>query len=169
MVTVETIATTIVTAAIGVVFGWNGWRARRSQREALAEAQEVTARITAASVSRSRDRDEAAGEARTDHDYVPTLAFEYSFGGEQYESNNRYPPSETITRGGHESERAAREWLEEYEEGQQVTAYVNSDEPGAGFLEAETNSLRNTAMLVIGGLLTGSSLLGIVATVVLGL
>lgn len=169
MVAVETIATTAVTAGVGVVLGWNGWQARQSQREALAEAQEVTAEITAAGVSRGEDQDEAAGEARTDYDYVPTLAFEYTFDGDRYESTNKYPPTENVTRGGHENERAAREWLDGYEEGQQVTAYVDPNEPEKGFLEAETNSLRNTAMLVVGGLLTGSSLLGIVATVVLGL
>lgn len=169
MLTAETVVTSAVAAGLGIVLGWNGWRARQSQREALSGAREVIAEITTADISRSRDSDESAGEARTDYDYVPKLAFEYRFGGEGYESTNKYPPAENITRGGQENRKAAEEWLNGYEVGQQVTAYVDPDEPGEAFLEAETNRLRNTAMIVIGGLLAGSSLLGIAVTLLFGL
>ncbi len=169
MVAIETIAGTVVTAGLGAIFGWNGWKARQSQRGALSEATEVTAVITTAEVSSSRDHDESIGEAGVDYDYVPKLTFEYTFEGEEYESSNKYPPVDNVNRGGYEGKRGAEKWLDGYESGQQVTAYVNPEEPGEAFLEAETNTLRNTAMIVVGAVLFGGSLLGIVATFALGL
>jgi hypothetical protein len=69
--------------------------------------------------------------------FNPEVNFEYSYEGESYTSNNLYPASASKN---YDTKSAAQSAMDEYEQGETVTAYVDPDSPGDAFLKNEKSS-----------------------------
>jgi hypothetical protein len=78
------------------------------------------------------DRVRAGSGDVSDQEYRPVVEFEYTYEGESYTSDERFPSSLDQSYGSRSKAESA---IEEYEEGETVTAYVDPDSPGRGFLE----------------------------------
>ncbi|MBB6647161.1 DUF3592 domain-containing protein [Halobellus sp. MBLA0160] len=154
---------------LGAVIAWNGWQSHTDEQERVGDAVEVQAEITDLGVTETQQAtdENEAGPRTTRTEYAPRVTFEYAFEGDEYTSDNVEPPSagaDTTVRYPDES--GARSHLEEYDEGQTVTAYVDPDAPGEGFLERETNTVRNLAIVGVGGLMMVVGVAALAASVV---
>jgi hypothetical protein len=69
--------------------------------------------------------------------FTPEVSFEYNYEGESYTSNNLYPSSASKN---YDTKSGAQSAMEEYEQGETVTAYVNPESPGDAFLKNEKSS-----------------------------
>lgn len=118
----------------------------------------MQAEVVEIGVSEHEERvDIEDGGTTTRTRYAPQIRFEYEFDGETYTAGNVNPPAggvDAIPRYGSES--AAREALAEYTKGKTVTAYVDPQTPDEGFLERETNTLRNLGLVAIGGVVVAA-------------
>ncbi len=154
MVSIQGLAGAVVAGGFGAIVAWNGWTAHVDEKERLSDAVEVDAVVTNISTSQTKERvDIENGGSVKKTRYVPHIDFEYTFDGETYTANNVEPPSDgvdTVPKYGSESR--ARSHLDQYEEGGRITAYVDPELPAEGFLEKETNALRNIGSILFGGL-----------------
>ena len=168
MVSVGGVIGALVWSGFGGVVAWNGWTSYTDEQTRVGDAVEVRAEITDVGASETEERvDIEDGGTTTRTRYVPQIAFDYTFRGESYTADNLNPPSggvETIPRYGSESR--ARDHLDEYAEGDAVTAYVDPDEPGEGFLTRETNTLRNLALVAAGGVFAAIGVVFLAAALV---
>jgi len=151
----------VVMGGFGAVFVWNGWTAYTEEQELVNDAVDVTAEITNIGTSETQTRvDVDDGGSYTKTEYVPQISFEYTYSGETYTASNLGPPAGGLDETHkYSSESRARSHLDDYEQGGRVTAYVDPDHPGGGFLEKETNTVRNLGSVVFGAVFI---LLGIV-------
>lgn len=168
MVSVGGVIGALVWSGFGGVVAWNGWTSYTDEQTRVGNAVEVRAEITDVGASETEERvDIEDGGTTTRTRYAPRIAFSYTFRGESYTADNLNPPSggvEAIPRYGSESR--ARDRLDEYEEGDTVTAYVDPDEPGDGFLTRETNTLRNLGLVAAGGVFVAIGAVFLVAALV---
>jgi hypothetical protein len=164
MVSIQGLAGAVVAGGFGALIAWNGWTAHAEQKALLNDAVEVDAVVTNISTSQTKERvDIENGGSTMRTQYVPHIAFEYTFDGETYTANNVEPPAGGVdTASKYRSESRARSHFDRYEEGQRTTAYVTPESPAEGFLERETNALRNIGSMLFGGLLI---LIGVVSAV----
>ena len=153
MVSLGGLVGAVVMAGFGAVVAWNGWTAHTDERELVGDAVDVTAEVKAVGSSRTEERvDVDGGGSHTRTRHVPRIEFEYTYDGASYTASNVDPPADGVdTVRKYSSESRARAHLDEYEEGERVTAYVDPDRPGEGFLEAETNTVRNLVTVLFGG------------------
>lgn len=161
MVSLNGLLGSVVWTGIGVVVAWNGWTSYNSQRGRVESAKEVQAEITDIDVSTQRQaiEDDEGGAGATRAEYAPQVTFEYTFDGEQHTAANITPPSEGVDATyRYPTEAGAREHFK-YDVGETVTAYIDPAQPAEGFLEAETNTVRNLAITALGGVMI---LLGVV-------
>lgn len=168
MVSLAGAAGALVWSGLGAVVAWNGWTAHVDERERVDNAVEVRAEIVDVGASETQERvDVEGGGTTTRTRYVPWIAFEYEIDGESYTANNVEPPSEGVdaTRK-YGSESRAREHLDDYEAGETVTAYVDPAAPAEGFLERETNALRNLGSVAVGGILVLTGIAFLIVAVV---
>lgn len=116
----------IILVGIGLVFfGYNGYT---SQNQALENPVNVSATVTETGIDEDSSR-------RGGIDYQPELTFEYSYEGQDYTSSNMYP-------GGQEPkdynvESNARDVIEEYSQGSEITVSVPPENPGEAFIKAK--------------------------------
>lgn len=168
MVSIEGAAGGLVIAGLGTVVAWNGWTAYDDEQQAVDNAVEVQAEVTDIRVTEHEERvDIEDGGTRTRTRYAPQLSFEYDFEGETYTAGNRHPPAggvDAIPRYGSESQ--AREALASYTVGETVTAHVNPANPGEGFLERGTNTVRNLGLVAVGGIVSAAGLAFLIGSVV---
>ena len=168
MVSVGGVIGALVWSGFGAVVAWNGWTSYTDEQTRVGDAVEVRAEITDVGALETEERvDIEDGDTTTRTRYVPQIAFDYTFRGESYTADNLKPPSggvETIPRYGSESR--ARDHLDEYAEGDAVTAYVDPDELGEAFLTRETNTLRNLTLVAAGGVFAAIGVVFLAAALV---
>lgn len=168
MVSIEGAAGGLLIAGFGAVLAWNGWTAYDDEQQAVDNAVEVQAEVTSIGVAENEQRvDIEDGGTTTRTRYAPQIRFEYDFEGETYAAGNINPPAggvEAIPRYGSESR--ARSALDEYEEGGTVTAYVDPQNPTEGFLERETNTVRNLGLVAVGGVVVAAGAAFLLASLV---
>lgn len=169
MVSIEGAAGGLVVAGFGAVIAWNGWTAYDDEQRALDNAVEVRATVTDIGVTTHEEQvDIENGGTTTRTRYAPQIRFEYDFEGETYTAGNINPPAggvDAIPRYGSESR--AMSSLDEYDEREVVTAYVDPQQPGEGFLEREANTLRNLGSVVFGGLFVVAGVAFLLASLVI--
>lgn len=117
------------------------------QSETLDDAVEVEATVLSAEVEKVSTR-------RAGVDYDTEVRFEYTYNGETYTSEGMYP----VTFGpNYDTRESAEEVIEGYEAGETVTAYLDPNSPGNGFLKNETTKTPlfvagiGTVMMLISG------------------
>lgn len=169
MVSIQGLAGAVVAGGFGAVIAWNGWTAHVDEKERISDAVDVDAVVTNISTSQTEERvDIEDGGSTMRTQYVPHIAFEYTFDGQTYTANNVEPPADGVDAvAKYRSESRARSHFDQYEEGQQITAYVDPEVPAEGFLEKETNTLRNIGSILFGGLFILIGVISAVASIVI--
>lgn len=127
------------------VAGYGGYDYAQ-QSGALEDAVEVEATVTEAGV-------EAVGGSSSGTKYEPRVSYQYTYAGTTYEDDDVFPSEVTPT---YDTEAAARSVVEDYEEGDVVTAYVHPDAPGDAYLERRISNaplvlVALGALFVLGG------------------
>lgn len=128
--------------AIGLLFAGIGGYLYMDQQAAIENSERIEATVVNSHVQ----VDEGTG---TEADsYYPVVEYEYTYDGQTYTSDNVFPgvgsSSTSLSR--------AREIVDDYQQGDQVTAYVNPDDPQEAYLIEETDSLFHFAFIGAGGL-----------------
>jgi len=167
MASIENALVSLFPVGIGALIAWNGWRGYADERKLIERAQPVQAEIVDVGVSgRTERRDVDDGGTTTVTTYVPKLTFKYTVDGESYTSGHVEPPAEGVdTTHNYSSRDRAREHFE-YEEGQAVTAHVDPERPGEAFLERETHTARNLALVGLGGVVAAFGVAGVLYSLV---
>jgi len=133
-----------VFALIGVAIAGYGFTQYQGQQDYLENTENISATVTDNSIRTDSSR-------RGGIDYQAEISFEYSFQGENFSSNFIHPLD---TDKEFNSETEAEKFLEDYQEGETVDAFVDPDNPDEAFLKAERSS-EPLLMMIIGALLTG--------------
>ena len=115
------------------------------QHQAVENAVEVNATVTETDIETIHHR-------RSDN-YAPIVTFEYRYQGTSYTSNNIFP---TGADPDYDSKSKARKFLQKYESGDRITAYVSPSSPSSGFLNEERSN-EPLYILAIGGFLSLAS------------
>jgi len=139
---VEITAGTVIFVLIGLAVAGYGGYDYVQQSEAIEDAVEVDATVVETSIS-----EVDSGRSGIEHD--AHVEFRYQFRGTEYTSDQLFPGSFDAT---YDTRSDAEAVLEPYDEGETVTAYVDPDAPGEGFLEQRT-SQGPLQLVAIGGLL----------------
>lgn len=103
------------------------------QGERLENAQQIEATITSTSI----DRDTSSTRRGSTTKYEPEVVFRYSLDSNTYTSNNIYPTGTEVRRNSRDG---AETFLEDYQEGADINAYVDPENPEEGFLRNEKSS-----------------------------
>lgn len=103
------------------------------QGERLEGAQQIDATITSTSI----DRDTSSTRRGSTVKYEPKIVFSYSLDSNNYTSNNIYPTGTEVRKNSREG---AETFLKDYNEGADINAYVDPENPGEGFLKNEKSS-----------------------------
>lgn len=136
----------IIVLVVGISMSGYGALNYYEQSKAVENTVEVNATVTGTDI-------ETVHHRRGDN-YAPVVSFEYRYQGTSYTSNNIFP---TGADPSYDSESKANEFLEEYEPGEAVTAYVNPSSPSSGFLKAD-KSKEPLYFFAIGGFISLASL-----------
>jgi len=139
---------------IGIPLTYFAFRRSRNRDKALERVEKTEATVTTSTVERRRDTrqtDEGA-VGRSRYVYQPVVRFRYEYGGETYESDNK---SYNMPFGAVPSESRAKETAQQYTEGDEVTVYVDPENPEGGFLEVdETRQKAGAFFLGVIGIFT---------------
>ncbi|MFC6864391.1 DUF3592 domain-containing protein [Halomicroarcula sp. GCM10025817] len=122
------------------------------QSDSIRDSVEVEATITEVGVEPV-----SGSSSSTSVSYEPRVRFTYTYRGQSHTGTNLYPadiPPNFETRS------AAETAVQKYETGQEITAYVDPDDPGNAFLQNESSS----APLIAVGIGVVLTLLGSAAT-----
>lgn len=119
----------ILVLVVGLAVAGYGAYDYSQQSAAIENSVEVDATITGTNVDSIR----TSGTTQFD----PDVRFEYSYQGESYTSDNLYPASASEN---YDTKSGAQSAIQEYEQGETVTAYVNPDSPGDAFLKNEKST-----------------------------
>ncbi|PSP16738.1 DUF3592 domain-containing protein [Halobacteriales archaeon QH_10_67_13] len=129
----------LVIAAVGLAaFGGYDYL---QQTGAIDDAVSVEATVTDAGVEQV--------DTRRGPEYDPEVEFRYEYGGETHTSDRLNPSSFDRS---YETRSAAESAIAGYQPGSVVTAYVDPDAPGTGFLERETTLRGPILFFSIGGI-----------------
>ncbi|MCJ7429013.1 MAG: DUF3592 domain-containing protein [Candidatus Nanohaloarchaeota archaeon QJJ-5] len=122
----------VLSGAIGILIGVGlialGLNTFVNQNQALENPVNVSATVIETGIDQESSR-------RSGIEYRPEIRFEYRFEGQEYTSNNMYPGSQQPDE--RDSETRAREVLQRYSEGSEITVYVPPDSPNEAFIRAE--------------------------------
>jgi hypothetical protein len=116
----------IIVVGIGLIFF--GYNTYTSQNQALENPVNVSATVTETGIAEDSSR-------RGGIDYQPQIKYEYRFEGETYTSENMYPGGQKPDEHNIESE--ARELVEEYSQGSEISILVPPEKPGEAFIQPE--------------------------------
>ena len=153
----------VMAIVIGLGFAGGGLYMYQGQQEAIQEHEPVDATVVDTNVEREVTDD---GDDADEISYYARITYEYTVDGQTYTSTNVRPAG--IEKGYNDRD-GAENFLADYQEGQQVTAYYDPQAPDEAFLVRET-SKGVLAFAGIGGLvalLAGVSLVKKVAGVAL--
>lgn len=123
-----------------------GYTQYQGQSESINNAVKINATVAETDIRTDSSR-------RGGPDYQAEISFDYRYDDSNYSSNFIYPLDDDKE---FETESEAQEYLETYSNGRNVEAFVNPDEPGKAFLNAERSD-QPLLLILIGGLM---SLLG---------
>ena len=112
------------------------------QSQSLEDTVEVDATITETHLEEIN--------SRRGHDYEPVVRFQYTYQNTSYTSNRIFP---TTSRVNYDTRSKAQSVLQDYQQGDSVTAYVNPSSPGNAFLKNQKSSYP-LEMAGIGALIT---------------
>lgn len=116
----------IILIGIGLVFfGYNGYT---SQNQALENPINSSATVTETGIDRQSG-------GRGAPEYQPEIMFEYSYEGQDYTSSNMYPGGQKPEDYNVESN--AREVVDRYSQGSEITVNVPPENPGEAFIKAK--------------------------------
>jgi|GEM_PF-804517 len=119
----------IILVGVGLLFfGYTGFT---GQNQALENPVNVSATVTETGIDEDSSR-------RGGTDYQPEIKFEYSFEGQEYESSNMYPGGQAPKDYNLESN--AKEVVDRYSQGSQITVNVPPENPGEAFIKAKKTS-----------------------------
>lgn len=135
----------IIVLVIGASMTGYGALNYYQQSTAIADTVEVNATVTETDI-------ETVHHRRSDN-YAPVVTFEYRYEDTSYTSNNIFP---TGADPSYDSRSRAKEFLQEYESGERITAYVTPSSPSSGFLKAEQSN-EPLYFLAIGGVVALAS------------
>lgn len=131
----------IVLLLVGGAMLAYGFSEYQTQSDVLGDVEEVEATIIDAEVQLDEatgqttgERDDYVDRADDDRRYALNVVFTYEYEGQQYESSY-FDAVGSIPTYDERSE--AMEALEDYAEGDRVTAYVPPDDPDEAFLDEE--------------------------------
>jgi len=127
---------------IGVALAGYGFTQYQGQTENIDNAVNITATVTETDVRTDSSR-------RGRIDYRAEIRFNYSYVGENQSSGYIYPLDSDKE---FNTESNAEEYLENYPSGQEVDAFVNPENPGEAFLNAERSN-QPILLMLIGGLM----------------
>ncbi|WP_277552254.1 DUF3592 domain-containing protein [Halobaculum limi] len=128
---------------VGVAVAGYGVVDYTGQSDAVADAVEVDATVTAVGV------EEASTPGEGTVDYTPRVRFEYDFRGTAYTGTRLYPA--TIA-PEYDTRSAAEDAISDIDEGDTVTAFVDPSDPDGAFLRRDTSNAPLLAV-AIGGVL----------------
>lgn len=128
---------------VGVAVAGYGVVDYAGQSDAVADAVEVDATVTAVGV------EEASTPGDATVDYTPRVRFEYVFQETTYTGTRLYPA--TIA-PEYDTRSAAEDAISDIDEGDTVTAYVDPSDPDGAFLRRDTSNAPLLAV-AIGGVL----------------
>lgn len=114
----------VVAVVIGSGFAGVAWTHIVPYREDVSNAEAVDAVVVSSGVI--EDWDEEAGKTT----YQPNVTYRYTYEGSEYTSSSVFPGDVNPVSDGSR----AQEIVERYPPGEEVTAYVNTEEPGTAFL-----------------------------------
>lgn len=116
----------IILVGIGLLFfGYNSYT---SQNQALENPVNVSATVTETGIDR-----ESGGRGAPE--YQPKITFEYSYEDQDYTSSNMYPGGQKPEDYNVESN--AREVVDRYSQGSEITVSVPPGNPGEAFIKAK--------------------------------
>jgi len=127
---------------IGVALAGYGFTQYQGQTENIDNAVNITATVTETDVRTDSSR-------RGRIDYQAEIRFNYSYEEENQSSGYIYPLDSDKE---FDSESGAEEYLEDYPSGREVDAFVNPENPGEAFLNAERSN-QPFLLMLIGGLM----------------
>lgn len=81
--------------------------------------------------------------------YHPTVSYTYSYEGVSFASESLYPGSDPVR----DQERNARNVIAEFEKGDEVTAYVNTNDPSEAYLIEEYSAWQDYVWMGMGVIL----------------
>lgn len=116
----------IILVGFGLIF--LGYNTYTSQNQALENPVNVSATVTDTGIDRQSSR-------RGGPDYQPEIIFEYSYEGQDYTSSNMYPGGQDPKDYNVESN--AREVVQEYSQGSEISVSVPPENPGEAFIKAK--------------------------------
>lgn len=111
-----------------VVLGFNTYT---NQNQALENPVNVSATVVDTGITEDSSR-------RGGIDYQPEIEYEYTFEGQTYTSDSMHPGGQLPDEHNIESE--AREVIDRYSQGSEITVFVPPENPGDAFIEAEKTS-----------------------------
>lgn len=116
----------IILVGIGLLFfGYNSYT---SQNQALENPVNVSATVTETEIDRQSG-------GRGAPEYQPKITFEYSYEGQDYTSSNMYPGGQKPEDYNVESN--AKEVVDKYSRGSEITVNVPPENPGEAFIKAK--------------------------------
>lgn len=124
----KTLLSTAVAVLIGAGLIFLGVDTYMDQNQALENPVNVSATVTDTGIDEDSSR-------RGGIDYQPEITFEYSYEGQQYTSNNMYPGGQEPKQYNVESN--AREVVNRYSQGSEITVSVPPENPGEAFIKAK--------------------------------
>ncbi len=116
----------IILVGVGLLFfGYTGFT---GQNQALGNPANISATVTETGIDEDSSR-------RGGTDYQPEIKFEYIFEGQEYESSNMYPGGQAPK--DYDLESNAKEVVDRYSQGSQITVNVPPENPGEAFIKAK--------------------------------
>ncbi|MCU4743631.1 DUF3592 domain-containing protein [Natronoglomus mannanivorans] len=117
----------LLAVVAGLALLWFGYSDYQTQEERLENAVEIDATVLETDI----DRRSSSGSGSS---YYPVVEFEYTYEGETYTSSNI---DAADSRTSESSRSSAQSVVNEYPEGEAVTAYLDPAEPDEAFLETD--------------------------------
>lgn len=152
-------ANPLVPVLIGVVLVVGGGYLYYSGMEATANAEEVDATVVSSELVDTR----RSGAPASTKDFTARVEYRYTYDGQTYTSEALCPGDGTECAPSSDFRTDIRDFLEDYPEGETVTAYVQPSNPSESYLIPGEPSLMYLGVAGIGALLTvlgGRRLLG---------
>jgi hypothetical protein len=116
----------IILVGIGLIF--LGYNTYTGQNQALENPVNVSATVTETGIDRQSG-------GRGAPEYQPKITFEYSYEGQDYTSSNMYPGGQKPEDYNVESN--AKQVVDEYSQGFEITVNVPPENPGEAFIKAK--------------------------------
>ncbi|MFC3957308.1 DUF3592 domain-containing protein [Halovivax cerinus] len=143
---------TLVPVVFGILLIVAGAALFVSDQQATWGAESVEATVLTSEVYDAEPGD--APNDRTDDEYRPRVEYEYSYGGQVYTSDTLCPGAGSGCVPEGNTPEPATHFLENYAEGETVTAYVQPDDPSTAYLVEDGAPLQYLGLSAVGLVVT---------------